>query len=256
MQVKHDSGLAMYESITDEADPMQRLMRSLTHAKATYDAAPEHERVLSPEAAIKGLAYFVAISIAIGSRAQDNALIASLPALLEPYAPLSPLLHAMWQNAIATRESICDNRAEHARQRWFEVDALLAKVTAAEMTYVEVLRSAIAYGIALIEARLGLASAETKAKALDSDPLQRASAMSLRRVARLHKGDFVNAERCRKQAELLALHGNQRQMFTSTLVAELNAHALAGDLAGISERAKRSKRRRRGFRLERLSTPR
>jgi tetratricopeptide (TPR) repeat protein len=59
--------------------------------------------------------------------------------------------------------------------------------------------------------------------------------MSLRRVARLHKGDFTNAERYRKQAELLALHGNQRQMFTTNLVAELNAHALAGDLAGIQE---------------------
>jgi tetratricopeptide (TPR) repeat protein len=59
--------------------------------------------------------------------------------------------------------------------------------------------------------------------------------MSLRRVARLHKGDFVKAEHYRKQAELLALHGNQRQMFTSTLVAELVAHAIAGDLAGIRE---------------------
>ncbi len=234
-QLKHDAGLSMYESITDAPDPMQRLMRALTHAKTTYDAAPEDERVHPPELAIKGLAYFVAISIAIGSRVQDHALIASLPALLEPYVALSPLLHAMWQNAIATRETICTNRAEHARQRWLEVDAMLANITVAEVTYVDALRGAIAYGIAMIEARLGFASAEAKAKALDSDPLQRASAMSLRRIARLHKGDFVNAERYRKQAELLALHGNQRQMFTSTLAAELNASALAGDLPGIHE---------------------
>jgi hypothetical protein len=232
-QIKRDSGLAMYESITDATDPMQRLMRALTHAKTAFDEAPEHARVLSPEAAIKALAYYAAISIAIGSRAQDNALIASLPALLEPYAPLSPLLHAMWQNTIATRESICDNRAEHARQRWIEVDEKLATVSVAEMNYVEALRSAIAYGIALVEARLGFSTAEVRAKALDNDPMQRASAMSLRRVARLHKGDVANAERYRKQAELLALHGNQKQMFTSTLVAELVAHANANDLAGI-----------------------
>jgi hypothetical protein len=234
-QLRRDSGLAMYESLAGEPDPMQRLMRALTHAKTTFDAAPEHERVLSPEEAIKGLAYYVAISIAIGSRAQDNALIASLPAVLEPYAPLSPLLQAMWQNAIATRESVCDNRAEHARQRWVEVDAKLATITVAEMAYVEALRGAIAYGIALVEARLGISTAEAKAKALDNDPMQRASAMSLRRVARLHKGDLANAERYRKQAELLALHGNQKQMFTSTLVAELVAHANAEDLAGIRE---------------------
>jgi len=234
-QLKHDSGLAMYESISDAPDPMQRLMRALTHAKTTYDAAPANERVLSPEAAIKGLAYFVAISIAVGSRAQDHALIASLPALLEPFAALSPLLHAMWQNSIATRESICDNMAEKARARWLEVEGALAQVSVAEMSYVDALRSAIAYGIALIESRLGIATAEAKAKALDGDPMQRASGMSLRRIARLHKGDFVNAERYRKQAELLALHGNQRQMFTSTLVAELIAHAIAGDLSGIRE---------------------
>jgi len=232
-QLKRDSGLTAYEGIADATDPMQRLMRALTQAKEAYDAAPEHERVLAPEAAIKGVAYYTAISIAVGSRAQDHARIASLPSLLEPFAALSPLLHAMWQNAIATRESICDNRAEHARARWIEVDAKLATVTSTEMSYVQVLRGAIAYGIALIEARLGVKTAEARSKVLDDDPMQRASAMSLRRIARLHRGDVVGAERYRKQAELIALHANQRQMFTSTLVAELIAHANAGDLAGI-----------------------
>jgi hypothetical protein len=234
-QLEHDSGLAAYRLIGDVEDPQARLMRALTSAKEQFDAAPEDERVWPPDAAIKGLTYFVAISIAIGSRTQDHALIASLPGLLAPFAPLSPLVHAMWQNAIATAESNRDNRPEHARQRWFEVEAMLAQVSAAEMSYVAALRGAIAYGIALIEARLGISSAETKAKALDGDPMQRASAMSVRRVARLHKGDLSGAERFRKQAELLALHGNQRQMFTSTLVAELLAHAMTYDLTGIRE---------------------
>jgi tetratricopeptide (TPR) repeat protein len=234
-QLKRDSGLTMYESIADESDPMQRLMRALTHAKTVYDSASEDERVLSPEAAIRGVAYYTAISIAIGSRAQDQALIASLPGLLEPFALLSPLLHAMWQNAIATRETVCDNRAEHARKRWLEVDAKLATVTNAEMNYVQALRNAIAFGIGLVEARFGMRTAEARAKALDDDPMQRASAMSLRRVVRLHKGDLAGAESYRKQAELIALHANQRQMFTITLVAELIAHANAGDLAGIRE---------------------
>jgi tetratricopeptide (TPR) repeat protein len=193
--------------------------------------------VYSPEIAIRSLAYYVAISIAIGSRTQDCALIASLPAVLEPFAPLSPLLHAIWQNAIATRETICDNRPVQAHTRWREVDAVLAKVTVAEMNYVAALRGAIAYGIGLVEARLGFASAQERVRALDGDPFQQVSAMSLRRVASLHKGDPAAAERYRKKAELLSLQANQRQMFTSTLPAELIAHALAGDLTGIRESA-------------------
>jgi hypothetical protein len=234
-QLKRDSGLEDHEQITDAASANDRLMRALTAAGARYAATPEAERVYSPEIAIRTLAFYVVISIAIGSRTQDCALIASLPAMMEPFAPLSPILHAIWQNAIATRETICDNRPERAHKRWREVDAVLAKVTVAEMNYVAALRGAIGYGLGLIEARLGFAGAETRVKQLDDDPMQRVSAVSLRRIACLHKGDFLGAERHRKKAELMSLQANQRQMFTSTLPAELIAHALASDLTGIRE---------------------
>jgi len=236
-QLRRDSGLEDYERIHDAPDSGTRLMRALTAASERYAATPEAERVYSPEIAIRSLAYYVAISIAIGSRTQDCALIASLPAVIEPFAPLAPLLHALWQNAIATRETMCDNRPEHAHKRWREVDAVLATVTVAEMNYVAALRGAIAYGIGLVEARLGFASAEERVRALDGDPFQQVSAMSLRRVASLHKGDSAAAERYRKKAELMSLQANQRQMFTSTLPAELIAHALAADLSGIREAA-------------------
>ncbi|HMI90969.1 MAG TPA: AAA family ATPase, partial [Polyangiales bacterium] len=236
-QLRHDSGLDDYERIHDAPDSGTRLMRALTAAGERYAATPEAERVYSPEIAIRSLAYYVAISIAIGSRTQDCALIAGLPAVLEPFAPLAPLLHALWQNSIATRETICDNRPELAHKRWRDVDAVLATVTVAEMNYVAALRGAIAYGIGLVEERLGFATAEERVRALDGDPFQHVSAMSLRRVASLHKGDPEAAERFRKKAELMSLQANQRQMFTSTLPAELIAHALSADLTGIRESA-------------------
>ena len=232
-QLRRDSGLDFHDAISDAANPGDRLMRALTAVGQQYQATPEDERVHSPELGIRGLVYFVAVSIAIGSRVQDTALIASLPALLEPFAPLSPLIHAVWQNAIATRETIVDNRSEHAHVRWIEVLEALSKITSAEMSWVAALRGAIRYGLGLIEARLGFATAEERTRALDDDPFQKVSAVSLRRIARLHKGDFAGAERCRKQAEVLALHANVRPMFQSTLPAELIAHALAGDLTGI-----------------------
>ncbi len=236
-QLKRDSGLTHYEAITDVADPGERLMRALTAAGEQYAAAPEDARVYTVEAAIKNLVYFVAISIAIGSRTQDAALLASLPPLLEPLAALSPLIHAMWQNSIATRETVHDNHPESARARWLEVDAALSRISSTELSYVATLRGAIAYGMGLVEARLGLASAEQTARTLENDPFQRVSGASLRRIARLHQGDFEGAERFRRRAELLALQSNQRTMFQSTLTAELFAYGLASDLTGIRQLA-------------------
>lgn len=234
-QLRRDSGLEAYERLTDVADPRERLMRALTETAARHQATPEDERVCDPQAAIKGLAYLSPMSIAIGSRAQDHALIRSLPPLLEPFAPLSPVVHALWQNALATRESMCENRPEQAQQRWREVDAALSQISAAELPYLPALRAAIWYAIASIEVRIGVGSAEERVRVLDDDPSQRGSAMSLRRIARLHRGDLAGAERFRKQAELLALHGNVRQMFISALPTVLVAHAMANDLTGVRE---------------------
>jgi tetratricopeptide (TPR) repeat protein len=235
-RLEQDSGLADYRALSQVTDAGERLRQALTAAAQRYAATPEHERVLSPELAIRGLAYYVVVSIAIGSRMQDAALVTSLPAVLEPFAALSPALHAIWQNSIATRESNCDNQPEGARRRWLDVLDALARIPAGEVSYVTAVRRAIIYGIGLTEARLGLAHAtEQRAVMLDDDPLQAVSAMSLRKIARLHQGDFTGAERYRKAGERLALHANMRSMFSSTLQAELIAYALAGDLTGIGQ---------------------
>ena len=234
-QLAHDSGLALHQALGDVSDPDERLRRALTAAAERYAATPEHERVFSPELAIRGLAYYVVVSIAIGSRMQDVALLASLPAVLAPYAALSPALHAIWQNAIATGETTVVNQPEAAHRRWLAVLDALEKISSSEVSYVTAVRRAIIYGLGLIEARLGFASVEQRVRLLDDDPQQAVSAMSLRRIARLHQGDYAAAERHRKAAERLALHANVRTMFTSTLQGELIAHALAGDLTGIRQ---------------------
>jgi hypothetical protein len=236
-RLEHDSGLGFYQAITDAASPSDRLMRALTQVSEQYAATPPAERVWSPEAAIKGLVTYVIISIAIGSRTQDGPLLMSLPALLEPFASLSPIIGVIWQNALASRETSCDCLPERALKRWHGVESALANVNASELSYVDALRGAVAYGIGLVEARLGLASAERRSQALDRDSFQKVSAMYLRKVARLNQGDFDGAERCRKQAELLALQAGNRQMFSNTVIAELVAHAMASDLIGIKQAA-------------------
>jgi hypothetical protein len=223
-QLQRDSGLLHYRQITDVADPNERLMRALTRVSEQYAATPEDQRVYGPEAAIKNLVLYVVLSIVIGSRVQDGPLIASLPAVLEPFAPLSPLIHAIWLNAQATHAFTCECRLERARALWLEVETALTKVTGAEMSYVAAVRGAVAYGLGQLEVRLGTGLAEQRALQLDQDPAQKVSAMSLRKIACLHQGDFEGAERFRKQGELLALEANVRSMFTSTLPVELVAH--------------------------------
>jgi hypothetical protein len=237
-QLERDSGLASYRARTDVADPMQRLMQALQHAGERYAAAPEHERVYRVDDAIKHLVYYVVISIAVGARTFDGPLLASLPALLEPFAPLSPVLSAMWQNALATYD-VGAGRAEHAYERWSELYAKLEHVDAAALAGVDRIRNAIAYGLGAIDAQLGRDAMAHWAAILDKDPLQRVNAMYLRKTLCLHRGDFQSAERFRRKAEVLAVQSTVRQMFSNTLTVELTVAALTRDLTGVKQIADR-----------------
>jgi tetratricopeptide (TPR) repeat protein len=232
-QLEHDSGLAIHRQLTDVADPAARLQRCLERVTEQWAATPEPERVYRPDEAIRLLVNYVAISIAIGARTLDHELIWSLGPLLEPFAPLSPLIEAMWQNALGTFDANCNAQQERARDRAAELYARLAKYTEAELRYVSVIRHALAYCVGAMEATLGLPTAMTWADVLDHDPLQQVNAMHIRKIARLQMGDAEGAERFRKQAELRAVQASLRQMFAGTIKVELSAYAHARDLTGI-----------------------
>jgi tetratricopeptide (TPR) repeat protein len=189
--------------------------------------------VYSIEEALRRLGEYVAFSIAVGSRSMDAGLVASLPALLEPYAPLSPVLDALWQNALASAESSHRSRYASARARWIEVHTKLGQIKSGEMQHVDAIRNAVAYAVGIVEAALGCESAMTWAGYLDRDPYQKVSALYLRKIVRLQQGDWKGAERFDREAELLALQMRNAQMFNFSLPIELEAHALARDLAGV-----------------------
>lgn len=159
-QLEHDSGLTLYRQLSHVAGPGERLRRALEQAAARYQATPEPERVFPPDAAIKSLVHYVVISIAIGARTLDARLIASLPPLLEPFAPLSPLIDAMWQNAICTYEANCAGKQERARLRAVELHARVSLLPdGGELRTLAPIRNALAYCAGAIEAMLGLKSA-------------------------------------------------------------------------------------------------
>jgi tetratricopeptide (TPR) repeat protein len=237
-QLIEDSGLRSLREST-ESDPNQRLMAALTAAKQRYDAAAEDERVYRPDQAIRLLVQYVAIAIVIGSWALDAKLLRSLPGLLAPFSALSPAIDALLQNAHATIETLCDLKPERARERWRVEFERLRAMTPAELPNVDLIRNAVAYGVGTIEARLGLATAKSWVEVLDADMLQRVNAMYLRRIIYLQQGDWDEADRFRRRAEVLALQTPSRPMFSVAPLLELASHAFAGHLGGLKQTADR-----------------
>jgi hypothetical protein len=221
------------------SDAGQRLTQAFQRAAQRYAATAERDRVYPPDQAIRLLAHYVVISIVIGARTLDTRLLDTLPGLLEPFAPVSPMLSAIWQNALATRESSCYRQPERACKRWIDVYAQLGTVTGGDAHLVNTIRYAVAFGVGLGEASLGLESTKHWAEILDHDVLQRVNAMYLRKVMSLQQGDLEAAEGYRKQAELLAVQSSARQMFNNLLTLEIGVHAAAWDLTGVRQIAAR-----------------
>jgi hypothetical protein len=232
-QLAHDSGLTMYREDTETTDHGQRLTLALTRAHERYQATPAAQRVYAVDEAIRLLGEYVVYSIALGARNQDDQLIASLPSILEPFAALSPVLWALWHNALATHEGQRLGQYEQARDRWLEVLAKLEPLRGGELAYIEPLINAVVFAIGMMEVQLGLPTAASWAERLDHDPYQRISALHLRKIVCLQRGDAAGAERFRRQAEVLALQMRSPQMFKSLLSAETFACVKSHDLAGV-----------------------
>jgi tetratricopeptide (TPR) repeat protein len=176
---------------------------------------------------------------AIGARIMDQALLWTLPALIEPFAPLSPLLEAIWQNMIAACESGPEARYEQARVRYHTVLEKLANVNSQDFPQVTLVRAGIAATLAVLDAALGLQSATEWAAKLEGDLLLRASCITIRRLARLEQGDWISADRLRRQSELAALQVRAPEVLVSLLTVELSAYAHARDLVGVKDVSQR-----------------
>lgn len=234
-KLARDSGQAAYRAALASASKEEALPQALMQASQAYARASAAQQGLPPEQAIEWLARYVAVSIAIGSKTHDGALLASLPELLEPFTGLSPLLEALWQNALAVCESSLHCQYLQACARWRDVIERLPNSTSKDLQYVQYIRRAIVFALGLLEVRLGFALGGDWTEQLDADPTQAVNAMYLRKCLRLQAGDRAGAEEFRKQAELLHLRSANEQMFTSNLMLELSAHALARDVQGVKQ---------------------
>jgi tetratricopeptide (TPR) repeat protein len=235
-QLQLDSGFCYLREPDQPADPTQRLMRSLVRASERHNALPAGERVYAPDEAIKLLARFVAVSLAAGIKCYDSRILVPLPSLIEPYVALSPLVYAVWQNTLATIESSRSCHVMQAHRRWLDVlDRLASAALGEQPAIVSLLRSAVVFGLCVVELRLGMSSAARWIDELEPNPLHSVNAMYLRKAVRLQHGDLAGADECRRLAELLAVKTPNAPMFSSTLIVELSAHALIRDVQGVKQ---------------------
>jgi hypothetical protein len=238
-QLKQDSGLAFWQADESSDGASERLMRALQWAQANYDACPPDARVYRVDEAVRLLVEYVVYSIPIAVRAYNYEMLEALPPLLAPFAPLSPLLHAIWQNAIASFESSCRGHYLQARARWLEVLDGLASAQHAEFRHVEQVRHAITFAVGTLEAMFGLRSAEDRIARLEGDPVQQVGVLQLRKIVRLSQGDWKEAARLDRLADELALRARVPSMFLVHLLVELTTYFQTRDLAGIKRSVER-----------------
>jgi serine/threonine protein kinase len=234
-QLKLDSGFLLWASDDGSTDPVSRLMGALRRASERHEQTPERDRVYRPDEAIRGLVIYAVVSIAVSTRTQDAKLLLSLPSLIEPFVPLSRVVGLIHRNAVAAGECRVLCHPEKAVEIWTEVHEQLGHVEVGELPPVQLIRNAIAHGIAVTAAALGTFPSEEWSAPIEADTFQRANALYVRRSVRLQQGDWEGAEELRKQAEQFALETPGRQMFTTAIFIELAAHALARDLLGTKQ---------------------
>ncbi|HVW24436.1 MAG TPA: serine/threonine-protein kinase [Polyangiaceae bacterium] len=231
--LKRDSGHDDWQRLDPTLDPAARAMTAIGAVAQRYAATPEHERNLSPQAAIHQLVSYTVIAIAIAARAHDVELQASLPELLEPFASLNPVVAAMLKNARATLRNGLGQR-ERAYALNVELVGDLGAIGVEQLKYVDKIRAAVCYSLAAAEVLLGIPAPFLARFASEEDAHQRVSARFMQMIAALQQGDTDAAEAHRRAAELLALQNRASSMF-STLPLELETHAAAGDLTGVRQ---------------------
>jgi hypothetical protein len=232
-QLERDSGLMDYRALDPSLAPAARLQEAIGRAIARYEATPEAERVFRFDEAIKFLARYVSVVIVQGARTRNSRLLAATPTMLEPFAVLSPVIDALWQNAVAAYEMNFGGQPARARDRVLAVYARLGELQGEDLRFASVIRNAVALAIGSTGLLIGEPSAPEWLAIAEKDPMQVVTATYFRRLRSLMQRDVEEAERLRRHAEVLAVQASGRQMFPPPLRYELGEQAQLGDLAAV-----------------------
>jgi hypothetical protein len=235
-QLKHDTGLDIYESLDASLEPLARLGKSFELAAKRYAETPENERVLEAIHALRPLARACIQAIGAVSMRLDLELWEKLPSL-KPFEPLSP--------ALGVVDLLVQGNGKRITARYGETrahyEALLARATqpdraGLDATHQRVMVTGVLCGLGLIEAPMGLPIALERAKAIENEPLLQVNARLITMLHHLWQGDVRAAERCKQEVELLRIQNSARQFFEGGhLMGELCAYAASDDLLRVKQ---------------------
>lgn len=246
--LEHACGRDIYDSLDERLPKAERIRQSFAQAQARYDATPECERLFPPKRALSELARAVVRAIGVMGPRYDYAFFEGLTSI-EPFASLSAALQVTQWNVEGTR-GLAAGRSHILLERNARILERMAQQDRAGLDSVahRYVGLAIRYSSALTCATYGRPIDPEHLADMDRDPVFAINACHLRMLAALAVGDIEQADRHRRQAELLRLQDNPPQMFEgSYMTREAMVFAFAGDLArlkqvlpGIARRAART----------------
>jgi hypothetical protein len=190
--------------------------------------------VLDPTSAVQQLAKALVTAVGLIVYTYDYAFLRTLPSLL-PYAPLSPAL-ALVDQVVQGVELRMMSRTDEALAIYEKLLARLAQPDGGglDASYRLHTRLRILATVGALEAAMGLSSSLQRAAELDAEPLYETNALMIRMLHHLWQGDTAEADRYKRQVEVLRIQNASRHSFESQHLAwELTAHALIDDLTRV-----------------------
>ncbi|HEY2734859.1 MAG TPA: AAA family ATPase, partial [Polyangiales bacterium] len=235
-RLRYDCGLDLIAELEGRVAPSELLTQALGAAQQRFDATPERERGLPILEALTALGQLTIQAIAMAGRTFDLSLLTAMPSLA-PIAVLSPAL-AVVQKNLESSIAVVAGQGLRARESYLEIVRRLDEPDGAGLntTHRVHMRSAIIWAIGSMEADFGRPRALERAAAIESNPLFALSALQLRSMYMLLRGDRAGAERCREQAELLQIQNCPPQMFQGAQLLRLTSnYAAIGDLLRVKQ---------------------
>jgi hypothetical protein len=195
-RLRHDTGLVYWDDMMEVGDPVERIKRCIGKAKLVYEHTTAEARGLAPADAMKNLAEVVLLAMAAESRSlkgQDGT--APLPALLEPFAPLSPAIRLLWM----VTQGVCCKDIGAATELWYE--SALAQLEQADMSVFSDAKAVVMFSLGCDGAGLSPAQALARADQLAQDPWFGSMADEVRLLVHLYAGDTKAAALCRERRD-------------------------------------------------------
>lgn len=229
-QLRHDSGLDIYNEIKGTVPEKELLRKTFAAAESRYKSPAEKQCVLAPVEAVKLLARTLVQSLAIFGARFDYDLLARAPSLA-PFVSLSPALEAIHKNATASQH-LLGGRYGPAKALWLEVIERLERGDKAHLpeSRFHYMRLAIYYALGSLDGGLSRACSLDNLHLLDADPVFQVNAELLRMNYAFRCGNIESALEHKARAELLRLKNTSPQMFAdSHLYSEAMSYMIIRD---------------------------